>query len=120
MSEPVAITELRRRVAKANELSDGYDNRGNHALGAFLTAVLQEYDDAVDSTGKHGNERVWEEYHKLKDELEMERSKRKQIEELYDNLKADVAPLIKAAKELNESYEDAYAVNKVRRAVKNL
>jgi len=64
--------------------------------------------------------RVWKEYDKLKDELEIERSKRKQIEELYDNLKADVAPLIEAAKELNESYEDAYAVNKVRRAVKYL
>jgi hypothetical protein len=63
---------------------------------------------------------MWKEYDKLKEELEIERSKRKQIEELYDNLKADVAPLIKAAKELNESYEDAYAVNKVRRAVKYL
>ncbi len=63
---------------------------------------------------------MWQEYYKMKEELEMERSKRKQIEELYDNLKADVAPLIKAAKELNESYEDAYAVNKVRRAVKYL
>jgi hypothetical protein len=74
----------------------------------------------VDPTSKYYIDRVWEEYHKLKDELEMERSKRRQIEELYDNLKADVAPLIKAAKELNESYEDAYVVNKVRRAVKNL
>jgi hypothetical protein len=47
--EPTDITELRRRVAKANELSEfnhqiGFDNRGNHVLGAFLTGVLQEYD----------------------------------------------------------------------------
>ena len=42
--EPNDITELRRRVAKANELSGGYDNRGNHVLGAFLTGILQEYD----------------------------------------------------------------------------
>jgi hypothetical protein len=42
--EPTDITELRRRVAKANELSGGYDNRGNHKLGAFLTGILQEYD----------------------------------------------------------------------------
>ncbi len=41
------ITELRRRVAKANELSGGYDNRGNHVLGAFLTGILQEYDKVV-------------------------------------------------------------------------
>ena len=63
---------------------------------------------------------VIDEIKKLEDKLTDECSKRKQIEELYDNLKADVAPLIKAAKELNESYEDAYAVNKVRRAVKYL
>ena len=42
--DPNDITELRRRVAKANELSGGYDNRGNHVLGAFLTGILQEYD----------------------------------------------------------------------------
>ena len=42
--EPNDITELRRRVAKANELSGGFDNRGNHVLGAFLTGILQEYD----------------------------------------------------------------------------
>jgi hypothetical protein len=41
---PDAITDLRRRVAKANELSGGYDNRGNRVLGAFLTGILQEYD----------------------------------------------------------------------------
>jgi regulator of replication initiation timing len=41
------ITELRRRVAKAKELSGGYDNRGNHVLGAFLTGILQEYDKVV-------------------------------------------------------------------------
>jgi hypothetical protein len=48
----------------------------------------------VDPTSKY-IDRVWEEYHKLKEELADERSKRKQIEELYDNLKADVAPLLK-------------------------
>jgi hypothetical protein len=74
----------------------------------------------VDPTSKYYVDRVWEEYHKLKEELADERSKRKQIEELYDNLKADVAPLIQAAKELNESYQESYAVNKVRRAVKYL
>ena len=41
------ITELRRRVAKAKDLSGGYDNRGNHVLGAFLTGILQEYDKVV-------------------------------------------------------------------------
>ena len=56
--EPNDITELRRRVAKANELSGGYDNRGNHVLGAFLTGILQEYDtlraerDALRTTGE--------------------------------------------------------------------
>ena len=40
--EPNDITELRQRVAKANELAGGYDNRGNHVLGAFLTGILQE------------------------------------------------------------------------------
>lgn len=48
-TEPNDIVELRRRVAKAKELSEfnhqiGFDNRGNHVLGAFLTGVLQEYD----------------------------------------------------------------------------
>jgi hypothetical protein len=42
--QPDAITDLRQRVAFANELTGGYDNRGNHVLGAFLTGVLQEYD----------------------------------------------------------------------------
>jgi len=74
----------------------------------------------MDEAGIRQLDLLWKEYHALKEELASERSKRKQIEELYDNLKADVAPLIKAAKELNESYEDAYVVNKVRRAVKNL
>lgn len=45
--EPAAIAELRRRVTKANELAGNYDNRGNHALGAFLTAVLQEYETVL-------------------------------------------------------------------------
>jgi hypothetical protein len=50
--EPEVITELRKRVAKANELSKfnreiGFENRGNHALGAFLTGVLREYDKVV-------------------------------------------------------------------------
>jgi hypothetical protein len=45
--EPTAIAELRRRVAKANELSGGYDNKGNHVLGAFLAAVLQEYENVL-------------------------------------------------------------------------
>jgi hypothetical protein len=120
MSEPEAITELRKRVEYAKEMNERSPTFGNHKLGVFLTDLLQAYDDAVDSTGKHHIDRVWEEYHKIKEELADERSKRKQIEELYDNLKADVAPLIKAAKELNESYEDAYVINKVRRAVKYL
>ncbi len=65
--------------------------------------------------------RVWEEYHKIKDELEMERSKRTQIEELYDNLKADVAPLIKAAKELNVAgNDDTRTIHNIRKAVKYL
>ena len=50
--EPTDITELRRRVAKANELSGGYDNRGNHVLGAFLTRILQEYDKVVSELGR--------------------------------------------------------------------
>lgn len=50
--EPTDITELRRRVAKANELSGGYDNRGNHVLGAFLTGILQEYDKVVSELGR--------------------------------------------------------------------
>jgi regulator of replication initiation timing len=45
--QPDAITELRHRVAFANELAGGYDNRGNHVLGAFLTGILQEYDKVV-------------------------------------------------------------------------
>lgn len=45
--EPNDIAELRKRVAKANELSGGFDNRGNHALGAFLTGILEEYDRVV-------------------------------------------------------------------------
>lgn len=45
--EPDDITELRNRVAKANELSYAVDNRGNHRLGAFLTGILEEYDRVV-------------------------------------------------------------------------
>lgn len=45
--QPDAITDLRQRVAFANELAGGYDNRGNHVLGAFLTGILQEYDKVV-------------------------------------------------------------------------
>lgn len=50
--EPNDIAELRKRVAKANELSKfnrqiGFENRGNHALGAFLTGILEEYDRVV-------------------------------------------------------------------------
>lgn len=51
--EPNDIVELRRRVAKAKELSEfnhqiGFNNRGNHVFGAFLTGVLQEYDTLRD------------------------------------------------------------------------
>lgn len=66
------------------------------------------------------NKQWKEDYAKLERELEMEKLRRKQIEYLYDELKANVAPLIAAAKELDERYEDAYTINKVRRAVKNL
>jgi len=64
---------------------------------------------------------MWKEYHALKEELASERSKRKQIEELYDNLKADVAPLIKAAKELNVAgNDDTRTIQNIRKAVKYL
>jgi hypothetical protein len=62
--EPNDITELRRRVAKANELSGGYDNRGNHVLGAFLTGILQEYDKVV-----HENMELKHQIHELIDRL---------------------------------------------------
>jgi len=64
---------------------------------------------------------VWEAYDKVKEELADERSKRKQIEELYDNLKADVAPLIKSAKELNVAgNDDTRTIQTIRKAVKYL
>ena len=61
--EPNDIAELRRRVAKAKELSEfskfaldflpaTLDNRGNHVLGAFLTGVLQEYDKVVNENNE--------------------------------------------------------------------
>lgn len=55
--EPEVITELRKRVAKANELSKfnreiGFGNRGNHVLGAFLTGVLREYDKVVNELSR--------------------------------------------------------------------
>jgi hypothetical protein len=46
-NEPEVIAELRSRVKKANELSAGYDNRGNHVLGSFLFSVLAAYDAIV-------------------------------------------------------------------------
>ena len=64
---------------------------------------------------------LWKEYHALKEELAKERSKRTQIEEMYDNLKADVAPLIQAAKELNVAgNNDTRTIDKLRKLVKYL
>ena len=144
MSEPIAITELRRRVEYAKEVNEQHPTLfGNHKLGVFLTDVLQAYDNVVenveslrdetsfvikaargtrmDDAGIRQLEMLWKEYHTLKEELASERSKRKQIEELYDNLKADVAPLIKAAKELNEAgNDDTRTIHNIRRTVKYL
>lgn len=66
-------------------------------------------------------DRMWQEYYKMKDELEMERSKRTQIEYLYDELVANVAPLIQAAKELNiAGNNDTRTIDKLRKLVKYL
>lgn len=43
-NDPPAIQELRHRVQKAEQLSGGYDNKGNHRLGKFLQDVLHAYD----------------------------------------------------------------------------
>lgn len=64
-SDPPSIQELRHRVAKANELSGGYDNVGNHRLGQFLDNVLREYDllkrdeNRLDWLEKQGNGNGW-------------------------------------------------------------
>jgi hypothetical protein len=72
-------------------------------------------------------DKTWDEYHKMKEELADERNKRKQIEDMYDSLqdmytdlKMRVTPLIKAAHELENSYHDVYAVNRVREASANI
>lgn len=44
-NEPQAITELRHRVALAEELAGSYDNRTNHKTGKFLREVLHAYDE---------------------------------------------------------------------------
>jgi hypothetical protein len=46
--EPVAIAELRRRVAYAKEMNEQFPTLGNNKLGIFLTNILQEYDKVVE------------------------------------------------------------------------
>jgi hypothetical protein len=82
-------------------------------------------------------DRMWEEYHKIKEELADAKSKLAQAEDeidLWKNKWADatveaakfrgynttLAPLVMAAKELEHSVGDAYAVNKVRQAYRNI
>lgn len=93
--------------------------------------------DFSDFTGKYYIDRMWEEYHKLKEELADTKSKLAQAEDeidLWKNKWVDatveaakfrgynttLAPLVMAAKELEHSVGDAYAVNKVRQAYKNI
>jgi hypothetical protein len=45
--EPTAITELRKRVEFANNLSESYASRSNQRLGKFLSDVLLAYDTTV-------------------------------------------------------------------------
>lgn len=91
----------------------------------------------VDPTSKYYIDRMWEEYHKLKEELADTKSKLAQAEDeidLWKNKWVDatveaakfrgynttLAPLVMAAKELEHSVGDAYSVNKVRQAYKDI
>jgi len=91
----------------------------------------------VDPTSKYYIDRVWEEYHKLKEELADTKSKLAQAEDMIDTQRTlikqihkdedtliqaikPLSILVDAAKELEHSMADAYAVNKVRRAYKHI
>lgn len=91
----------------------------------------------VDPTSKYYIDRVWEEYHKIKEELantksklaqaehmlDIQRTLIKQIHKDEDTLIRAIKPLsilVDAAKELEHSMADAYAVNKVRQAYKHI
>lgn len=88
-------------------------------------------------SNKYHIDRMWEEYHKLNEELTDTKCKLAQAEneiDLWKNKWVDatveaakfrgynttLAPLVMAAKELEHSVGDAYAVNKVRQAYKDI
>jgi len=75
----------------------------------------------MDEAGIRQLDLLWKEYHALKEELASERSKRKQIEELYDLLVANIAPLIDAAREFEHAKnDDSKTIHKIRRIVRYL
>jgi BarA-like signal transduction histidine kinase len=64
---------------------------------------------------------VIDEIKKLEVELADERTKRTQIEEMYDLLVANVAPLIDAAREFEvPKNDDSKTIHKIRRIVRYL
>lgn len=82
-------------------------------------------------------ERTWEEYHKMKEELADTKCKLAQAEDMIDTQRTlikqihtdedtliqaikPLSILVDAAKELEHSMADAYAVNKVRQAYKHI
>ena len=91
----------------------------------------------VDPTSKYYIDRVWEEYHKLKEELADTKCKLAQAEDIIDTQRTlikqihkdedtliqfieRITPLVEAAKELNNSYHNIYAVNRVRKTYKHI
>lgn len=115
----------------------------NHDCPAFIPPSnmnenkLHPTKGYVDPTSKYYIDRVWEEYHKLKEELADTKSKLAQAEDMIDTQRMlikqihkdedaliqaikPITLLVEAAKELEHSIGDAYAVNKVRRAYKDI
>lgn len=91
----------------------------------------------VDPTSKYYIDRMWEEYHKMKEELADTKSKLAQAEDEIDNWKQKwivangesikfrayvnrMIPIVDAAQELEHSIADADTVNKVRRAYRTI
>jgi hypothetical protein len=110
--------------AKAERESDEFNEQFYKNQAATTESKSASY---LGPQSNYYLDKTWDEYHKMKEELADERNKRKQIEDMYDSLqdmyadlKMRVTPLIKAAHELEHSYHDVYAVNRVREASANI
>lgn len=116
-----------------NTVAFGHDCPSDMGKAFYAETSYMSPQGYVDPTSKYYIDRMWEEYHKLKEELADTKSKLAQAEDLIDVQQTLIKQihkdedvliqaierltlLVEAAKELNTSYHDVYAVNRVRKA----